>query len=397
MLDLDGELRGLFAPISPRAFFARYWERRPLLIRGGADKFAHLAFSTEALYRIGRDPAESQVCKAWVDMRREIAIDPRSIARHYRAGRSICMRDVQASHAPLRRVVAAMKATLGLAHEIGFAGYLSPRQQGIPLHCDRHDVFILQIEGTKQWRYARGPSVAFPLTATQPGNPASMTRFVAMHAREAAAIPAPRDLVRAVLRPGDLLYLPGGTFHATLAAQHSLSLTLGCTPRPVFAMVSQAIQRAFQHDLDWRRNLPPVAPGDARSTRAVERLLRARLRELSRWLGSADVETLASVWRSDVAGFSWDAPAAPRAALEPATMLVRAWPVTTAGRRTGPVEVVAANRVFTVPRRHRRLVDGLASHAQFTPRDTQRWGRCSWPTARAFLELMLHHGIVEHA
>jgi ribosomal protein L16 Arg81 hydroxylase len=397
MLDLDSELHRLFDPISPRTFFARHWERRPLLIRGSTKKFAQLAFSTEALYRIGRDPAESQVCKAWVDMRREIAIDPRSIARHYRAGRSICMRDVQMSHEPLRRVVAAMKATLGLAHEIGFAGYLSPRQQGIPLHCDRHDVFILQIEGTKEWRYARAPSVAFPLTATQPANPASMNRFVAMHARDDAAIPAPRELQRAVLRPGDLLYLPGGTFHATLAAEHSLSLTLGCTPRPMFAMIGQAIERAFQHDPDWRRNPPPAAPGDATSARAIELLLRARVRDLSRWLASADVDTFTSVWRSHLADFAWEPPVAARPTLDPASALVRAWPVTTGGRRTGPVEVVAANRVFTVPRRHRRLVDGLASHPQFTARDSQRWGRCSWPTARAFLELMLHHGIVEHA
>ena len=43
MLNLQGELDRLFHPISPRAFFSRYWERRSLLIPGARDKFAHLA------------------------------------------------------------------------------------------------------------------------------------------------------------------------------------------------------------------------------------------------------------------------------------------------------------------------------------------------------------------
>jgi hypothetical protein len=118
--------------------------------------------------------SRSSVCRSCVidNKEREIAIDPRSIQRHYRVGRSICVSNVQLRHEPLRRVVAALKAVLGLAHEIGFASYLSPTQQGIPLHCDRHEVFILQIEGEKEWRYARAPSVAFPLAGTQPANAA---------------------------------------------------------------------------------------------------------------------------------------------------------------------------------------------------------------------------------
>jgi ribosomal protein L16 Arg81 hydroxylase len=83
MLNLENQLEQLFCPVSPQDFFARYWEKKPLLIRGAASKYEPLEFSTQALYKIGRDPAESQVAKAWVDMQRAIAIDPRSIQRHY--------------------------------------------------------------------------------------------------------------------------------------------------------------------------------------------------------------------------------------------------------------------------------------------------------------------------
>lgn len=399
MLDLEGELDRLFHPISPHVFFARYWERKSLLIKGAADKFTRLGFSSDALYKTGRNAGESQVCKAWVAMQREIAIDPRSIKRHYSAGRSICMSNVQLHHEPLRQVVAALKSVLGLAHQIGFACYLSPKQQGIPLHCDRHDVFILQIEGEKQWRYARTAATRFPVAATRPADPRTIEQFVELHGRDRTRIPRERDLVCSVLRPGDLLYLPAGTFHATLAAKHSLSLTLGCTPRPVASIISKAIERAFRDRPEWRRNPPPVLPSQPGAAGAIERLLRGRMRDLSRWLASADVEDFASVWRSDVADFRWDppAPAAPEP-IAPQTQLVRVWPVATGrARRTGPLEVLAANRIFTVPRRHQRLVTGLASHARFSADQTRRWGQCSWPTARSFVELMLHHGIVERA
>jgi hypothetical protein len=105
-----------------------------------------------------------------------------------------------------------------------------------------------------------------------------------------------------------------------------------------------------------------------------------------------------SVWRSNVADFRWEPPAPKvRAPIAPDTQLVRVWPVAASARRRGPLEVVAANRIFTVPRRHHRLVDGLTSHARFSAGDTRRWGRCSWDTARAFVELMVHHGIVDVA
>jgi hypothetical protein len=399
MLDLENQLEHLFYPVSPQEFFSRYWERKPVLIRGARDKFEHLEFSTEALCKMGRDPAESQVFKAWTPTRREFAIDPASIRRHYKAGRSICTSDVHLRHEPLRGVVAALKAVLGLAHEIGFACYISPSQQGIALHCDRYAVFILQIEGEKEWRYAREPSVEFPLVSTFPGKPATIENFVAVHGRQTKRIPKQRDLLRTVLRTGDLLYLPAGTFHTTHAPKHSLSLTLGCGPRSMASIIGKTIERAFRDSREWRRNPPPIAASDAGGAGAIETLLRGRMRDLSRWLASVDVDEFTSVWRSHVADFRWDPPVlAQRAPIEPGTQLVRVWPVAAGrARRTGPIEVLAANRIFTVPRRHHRLVDGLVSHARFSAAETSRWGQCSWDTARAFVELMLHHGILEVA
>jgi ribosomal protein L16 Arg81 hydroxylase len=397
MLDLERQLERLFHPVSPRMFFARTWERTSLLIRGAPGKFDHLGFAFDVLQRIGRDPRESQICKAWRDTGREVAVDPGSIMRHYRAGRSLCMADVHLQHEPLRRVAAAMKASLGLAHKIGFACYVSPSRQGTGLHCDRHEVFILQIEGEKEWWYTRSPSVEFPVVGTHPSNPATSERFVEVHGAGTTRIPGRRDLIRTVLRPGDLLYVPAGAFHATRARDHSLSLTLGCVPRTIASIVGETIERAFRDDRAWRRNPPPARAANAGAAARIDALLDRRIRDLTRWLSSVDVGVFASTWRSHVADFAWDPPGFPQASeIAPDTRLMRVWPVAASpARRTGSIEVLAANRVFTVPRRHRRLVDGLVRHTRFTAAETRQWGQCSWATARAFVELMLHHGIVE--
>jgi ribosomal protein L16 Arg81 hydroxylase len=393
---LENQLERLLHPVSPEAFFSRYWEREPLLIRGARTKFEDLAFSFDVLQKIGRDPADAQQCKAWQRGSAEVAVDPGSIKRHYNAGRSICLSNVHLRHGPLREHVAAMKALVGLAQQIGVACYVSPSRAGTSLHCDRHEVFILQIEGEKQWSYARAPSVAYPIAGTSPGNPATIDHFLAIHGPN-VRLPTRRELVRAILRPGDLLYLPAGAFHATYAPDHSLALTLGCAPRSMASIIGEAIERAFRDHREWRRNPPPCAA--AGSTSEIDTLFRDRVAELSRWLSTANVAEFISQWRSRVADFTWEpSPRANDISIDPGTELVRVWPVAAGeSRRAGAIEVLSANRVFTVPRRHERLVEALASHVRFTADEIRRGARCRWATARAFVELMLRHGIIEPA
>ncbi|KAJ8599065.1 hypothetical protein CTAYLR_007612 [Chrysophaeum taylorii] len=95
-----------------------------------------------------------------------------------------------------------------------------PGAQGLDVHADDHDVFVVQIAGCKVWRLydATGrPRLLGP----KPKAPAEMLR------RGAGATWR--------LEPGDVLYLPRGVYHAATADDHSIHVTIGCDLDPLFS------------------------------------------------------------------------------------------------------------------------------------------------------------------
>src|SRR5215218_1277767 len=91
-----------------------------------------------------------------------------------------------------------------LGHPVQANAYVTPPQnQGFSNHYDVHDVFVLQLEGSKRWQI-HSPVLEAPLR-DQPWN----DRQAAVASRAAE-----RPLIEAVLEPGDCLYLPRGFLHA---------------------------------------------------------------------------------------------------------------------------------------------------------------------------------------
>ena len=105
-----------------------------------------------------------------------------------------------------------------LGHPVQANAYVTPPQnQGFSAHYDVHDVFVLQIEGEKQWRI-HPPVLESPLR-DQPWNDRKSS--VERQAQEP-------PVLEAVLSPGDCLYLPRGYLHAATALGGvSTHLTLG--------------------------------------------------------------------------------------------------------------------------------------------------------------------------
>jgi quercetin dioxygenase-like cupin family protein len=133
--------------------------------------------------------------------------------------------------------------------------YLTPKAaQGFGAHYDAHDVFILQISGTKHWRLYGAP---FPLPLeSQPFDRRTID-------------PGP-CLQELDVHPGDLIYLPRGTIHEALTSESSsLHVTVGITPQTwTDALVAAVLARA---GADPRlREALPLSESDA-SARGAER------------------------------------------------------------------------------------------------------------------------------
>jgi hypothetical protein len=141
---------------------------------------------------------------------------PRRLLAEYDAGATVVLQGLHRYWMPLRRFCRDLELTLG--HPCQVNAYLTPAgAQGLALHHDGHDVFVLQLFGRKQWE---------------------------VHAGEDAAENEPWDLV---LEPGDALYLPAGTKHAARTqAEASGHLTVGVLSATWRGLLERAVATALE-------------------------------------------------------------------------------------------------------------------------------------------------------
>jgi hypothetical protein len=186
----------------------------------------------------------------------------------------------------------SLERTLG--HPAQVNAYYTPRAaQGLPVHHDTHDVFVLQVAGQKRWLVYEP---AFPL-------PLKNQKYTSEMGGPGEPV---HDLV---LRPGDMLYLPRGWLHEAVTSDtDSLHLTVGVNVVTWLDAFKAGLDECgdelgFRRSIDGgdpddlieslRRRLQP----DAVQRRAAEKLARTRrpirdgqLSQL-RALDDLDVET----------------------------------------------------------------------------------------------------------
>ncbi len=242
-------------------FFADVWGRQPLLSPGlDVGRFADL-FSPEAVDEL---VSRRGLRTPFLRMARNGAVLPESrftrsggsgatvadqagddqILAQLADGATLVLQALHRTWPPLVTFASALAARLG--HPVQVNSYITPAQnQGFAAHYDTHDVFVLQVAGTKRWIIHR-PVIEHPLPS-QPWD----QRKAAVAARAAE-----EPLIDTVLRPGDALYLPRGYLHAATAqGELSIHLTVGLHPITGFDLVTN-LAAALSDDPEVRASLP---------------------------------------------------------------------------------------------------------------------------------------------
>jgi bifunctional lysine-specific demethylase and histidyl-hydroxylase NO66 len=216
----------------PEPFIAEHFGRRPLVRRHGSDAFADLfdlAAADDLITTAGlRTPAVRLVrdgtgiaSSTWTTsatiggVSMPNIVDPRAVLREFDDGATLVLQGLHRFLAPLRRFCRELEVALG--HPCQVNAYLTPAYaQGLALHHDSHDVFVMQTFGSKRWE---------------------------VHADDEE----PWDLV---LEPGDVLYMPAGTPHAA-RAQDGISghLTIGVLSVTWRAFLRKAVGQALDDPL----------------------------------------------------------------------------------------------------------------------------------------------------
>ncbi len=207
---MNASTRTLLGGQAPSTFLRRFWQKEARLVRGAMPGFAG-EFSREALFALaGRDDVESRVI---VRSRGRWTMEHGPFRRaRFRAlpatGWTLLVQGVNlhsdAADALLRRFAFLPFARL----DDLMVSYAAPGG-GVGPHFDSYDVFLLQGEGRRRWRYGRQSDLSL-----KPGLPVKILRRFAPQ-------------LDAVLAPGDMLYLPPSYAHDGVAVDACTTYSIG--------------------------------------------------------------------------------------------------------------------------------------------------------------------------
>jgi len=250
----------LIAPTGGEEFFDRYWEREPLLVRRGDPGHYRRLLTLDDLdrllaegglqhpaLRLVRDGEQVPVRSytrdlPWGGASFVRAVVVESVLAAHRDGATVVFQALHRNHAPLARLCRALESRF--AHRFQTNVYLTPPgERGLGVHFDRHDVFVLQVHGTKRW-------TVYPAAAERPSRGGS-------YGFDPADPGEPRFEV--ALAAGDLLYLPRGVPHRAAALDDaSVHVALGVVTTTWADVFARALDAAGD-DPELRRSLPAGA------------------------------------------------------------------------------------------------------------------------------------------
>lgn len=291
----DNFLAELLGDTPVALFFQEYWQRKPLLVKGQCERFAKL-FGKPAFRQATRQCDNLKL--SYRDARgvsMERTCTPEQVDNAFRAGATVCISGIQ-GNMQLDHFMNTFASQVHQAGELSFNCYYSPDGHGFGLHLDDHPVWILQIEGKKRWWYSRSPfpkplsTVSFSQGATEARVPWA----------DPIARPDESDFWEVVLEPGDVLYLPEGTWHRAAAADgESLALTLACSRMSPLDLVQQAMAAGIAQRPALRENLPGAwAPTIAEQVPPeLERQFAAVIEELRCMVNGLTPQSLYETWR----------------------------------------------------------------------------------------------------
>jgi hypothetical protein len=139
---------------------------------------------------------------------------PQRVSTHLKAGATLRLRELDQMHRGIGELAAALEREL--RERVSVNAYAtSGAAQRSALHYDDHDVFVLQLDGTKWWRlYGRVEPLPLPDDVNYP--------------TPKRAEPPAEPVAELRLNRGQVLYLPRGWWHRVQATDGaSLHLTVG--------------------------------------------------------------------------------------------------------------------------------------------------------------------------
>ena len=251
MLQDNLDFEWSIAPLTRDAFFDEAFETKHVVVHRDDPDYYQRLLTIDDIDRVvstmGLSVPEVQVVRADAQLTpQDFAyesgfIDAVRVNQLFADGGTIILSNLQERLPQLARFCRALENMFSSRIQTNI--YLTPaHSQGFRAHYDNHDVLVLQVEGTKEWRIYDHP-VELPLN-TQAFDPHD--------------VPIGELTETFVLQPGDMCYVPRGLTHDAVATdQTSLHITTGLMTRTWADLVTEAVVAAAHRDPAFRASLPP--------------------------------------------------------------------------------------------------------------------------------------------
>ncbi|NMG19851.1 cupin domain-containing protein [Brasilonema bromeliae] len=258
----------ILKPYTVEEFFKKNWTSEAVFISSGDQtKFAHL-FSWEKLtYLLNFHQFKYPDLRLALDEKVLDESANANIIQRCQEGATLILNGVHKLIPELATFASEMKYDFGYGVQVN--AYCSwPHKQGFSSHYDTHEVFILQIDGTKQW-YVFYDTIKYPLPEQKSSS---------------FSPPEGEAYLTCTLKPGDVLYIPRGHWHYAVAVDEpSLHLTLGVHCKTGVDFLEWLVNELRQQE-EWRKSMPLRV-----ETAAVENYVDGLIEKLSKHIAHSNL------------------------------------------------------------------------------------------------------------
>jgi len=261
-------LEWLIHPVGKELFFEEYWEKQPLIVKRDQSNYFSSLLSLEEVDRVITTLDRRYPDITLKNARRPIADDEYTVAgdtldvarvfQLFGEGSTVTLAYLDTVIPALTLFCRSLESEF--SHPFQTNVYLTPPgAQGAKPHYDTHDVFVLQIAGSKRWTIY-GTPVQLPLQGQE---------------FDASVHELGAPTLEFELNAGDLAYIPRGIAHdAHSTGVVSLHITAGILRYTWADLLLEFVAGASLNDPAFRKALPPgFARPDFDRTQARETML----------------------------------------------------------------------------------------------------------------------------
>lgn len=222
----------LLGGMSPQQFMRRHWQKKPLLVRGAVPHIQP-SLSRAALF----DAAAQEAVESRLIVRKgahdwtlkQGPLTRRQLPPVSQAAWTLLLQGMDVHHDAVHAVLQQFRFVPDARLDDLMISWASD-QGGVGPHYDSYDVFLLQVQGQRHWRYGRQQNLSLieglPLKILSDFEPES----------------------EAVLEPGDMLYLPPQWAHDGVAVGGDcMTYSIGFRSPQRAGLAAELVMRMGEH------------------------------------------------------------------------------------------------------------------------------------------------------